>query len=128
MVNSDFAYCFNSILAKGKKDNTYKLAFARFLIDYSYSLGEEYVNTMITRGEAETIHYQVIAKSFLKYYWHQICKYKIKQNYNLGKLPLIVRIIQGIFGTQYIPESFDAIDKKRRKGQKTKSQRTVLPR
>ena len=105
VVNSDFTYYFNSILAKGKKDNTYKFALARFLIDYSYNLGEEYVKTLIAKGEAETIQYQIIAKSFLKYYWHQICKYKIKQNYNLGKLPLIVQIIQGIFGTQYIPKS-----------------------
>nr|ABI21586.1 hypothetical protein [uncultured organism] len=70
VVSDDFTYYFNPILTKGKKDNTYKFALARFLIDYSYNLGEEYVNTMITRGEAETIQYQIIAKSFLKYYWH----------------------------------------------------------
>ncbi len=32
VVNSDFTYYFNSILTKGKKDNTYKSALARFLI------------------------------------------------------------------------------------------------
>ncbi len=31
----------------------------------------------------------------------------------MGKLPLIVQILQGIFGTQYIPESFEAMDNKK---------------
>ena len=105
VVNSEFTYYFNSILTKGKKDNTYKFALSKFLIDYSFNLVEEYVKTLITKGEAETIQYRIIAKSFLKYYWQQICRYKIKQNYNLGKLPLIVKIIQIIFGTWYIPKS-----------------------
>ncbi|HKG30548.1 MAG TPA: hypothetical protein VKA91_04700 [Nitrososphaeraceae archaeon] len=32
----DYAHYFNSILTKGRKDNTYKFALARFLIEYSY--------------------------------------------------------------------------------------------
>ena len=44
---------------------------------------------------AEVIRYSTIAKEFLKYYWHQICKYKIRQNYNM----------------ENIPESFQLMDK-----------------
>ncbi|HXW11236.1 MAG TPA: hypothetical protein VD694_00640 [Nitrososphaeraceae archaeon] len=51
-----------------------------------------------------------IAKSFLKYYWHQICKYRIRQNYNPDKPPLIVQIIQNEFGENYIPEPFEKMN------------------
>ena len=111
--NSDFLYYFNSIITKGKKDNTYKFALARFLIDYSYSLDEAHIRHNVTDNKIETIDLSIIAKAFLKYYWHQICKYKIKQNYNTEKPPLIVKIIHGIFGRRYIPESFESMPKEK---------------
>jgi hypothetical protein len=86
----NLAYYFNSILTKGKKDNTYKFALARFLVDYSYEMDESIFKTKIINNETQNIEFPIIAKAFLKYYWHQICKYKTKQNYNLDKLPLIV--------------------------------------
>ena len=57
--------------------------------------------------------YPLKPEAFLKYYWHQICKYKIKQNCHTDKLPLIVQIIHEFFGTQYIPESFESMPKDR---------------
>lgn len=109
MMN-EFIYYFNSILTKGKKDNTYKFALAKFLIDYSHGLDENYIDDKIKGKQTETIEFSLIAKSFLKYYWHQICKYKIKQNYNPEKLPLVVQITQNIFGKNYIPEPFESMD------------------
>lgn len=106
MTGNDFQYYLNTILTKGRKDNTYKFALARFLVDYSYKQDELDIETGINKNESNIIEYSVIAQSFLKYYWHQICKYKIRQNYNLEKLPLIVQIIQRIFGKEYIPEIF----------------------
>jgi hypothetical protein len=108
MSNVDLAYYFSSILTKGRKDNTYKFALARFLVEYKQN--ESDIEAKINNNEMTSIKYSLIAKSFLKYYWHQICKYKIKQNYNLDKLPLIVQIIQCIFGKEYIPDSFDFMD------------------
>lgn len=107
---NEFIYYFNSILTKGKKDNTYKFALAKFLIDYSHGLDENYIDDKIKGKQTETIEFSLIAKSFLKYYWHQICKYKIKQNYNPEKLPLVVQITQNIFGKNYIPEPFESMD------------------
>jgi hypothetical protein len=72
------------------------------IISTQFSLKAERT-THTSLNETTVIKYSVIAKSFLKYYWHQICKYKIRQNYNLNKLPLIVQIIQRIFETDYIP-------------------------
>lgn len=107
----DLAYYFNFILTKVKKDNTYKFALARFLIDYAHGLDESYIKTKLEANEKEIIAFSIISKAFLKYYWHQICKYKIRQNYNMEKLPLIVQILQEIFGKEYIPESFQSMDK-----------------
>jgi hypothetical protein len=104
------SYYFNSIVTKAKKDNTYKFALTRFLIEYAHGLDDLYIKTTIENNEKEIIPYSTIAKEFLKYYWHQICKYKIKQNYNVERLRLIVQIIQSIFGTQYIPEPFRAMN------------------
>lgn len=108
-----FNYYFNSIITKGKKDNTYKFALARFLVDYAYNLDDEYIDTKLENNDNEIIEFSTIAKSFLKYYWHQICKYKIRQNHNLDKLPLIVQIIQSVFGREYIPESFESMNKEK---------------
>jgi hypothetical protein len=57
---------------------------SRFLIDYSYLLEESYMLTKINTNSTENVEFTYIDKAFLKYYWHQICKYKIKQNYNLS--------------------------------------------
>ncbi len=41
----------------------------------------------------------------MKYYWHQECKYRIKQNYNDAKPPSVITTITKVFGKKYIPES-----------------------
>jgi len=112
-IRLKLAYHFNSILTKGKKDNTYKFALAKFLVDYSYELDESICKYKKRNNNVETIEFSIPAKAFLKYYWNQICKYKIKQNYNLDKLPLIVQIIHNIFGEDYIPDEFESMDKKK---------------
>lgn len=60
---------FIHIISKGKKDNTYKFALAKFLLDYSLKLQDI---------EDTKIYYDEISEAFLKYYWFQECKYKIK--------------------------------------------------
>ena len=69
------------------------------------------IETKIRNYESQTIEYSIIAKAFLRFYWHQICAYKIKQNPNPSKLPIIVQIVHRIFGKEYIPESFEKMDK-----------------
>ena len=61
LANYDFHYYFNSILTKGKKDNTYKFALARFLVDYYYRLEEPYIKDKIVNNELETIELAIIA-------------------------------------------------------------------
>jgi hypothetical protein len=61
MHTNDFAYYFNSILTKGRKDNTYKFALARFLIDYSYTLDNMYIECKLKEAVYEKIEFSKIA-------------------------------------------------------------------
>lgn len=112
-MTADLALDFVAILTKGRKDNTYKFALARFLIDYSKKLDDQYISRKVTDKEYEVIQYSLISKEFLKYYWHQICKYKIRQNFNPEKLPLIVQIIQENFGPDFIADPFEKMNPQR---------------
>ena len=90
---------FISILTKGSKSNTYKFALARFLLDHSHKPDSSYI-----------VSFQDIAKKFLKYYWHQECKYRIRQNYDPKKIPSVVKVIREVFEEDmvdgYIPDYF----------------------
>ena len=91
---------FISILTKGSKSNTYKFALARFLLDHSHKPDSSYI-----------VSFQDIAKKFLKYYWHQECKYRIRQNYDPKKIPSVVQVIRDVFKERmvdgYIPDYFE---------------------
>ncbi len=73
--DEEFERGFLNIIAHGPKDNTYKFAFARFLLDYSRDHTDTHVN------------FSVIAEYFLEYYWAQVCKLKIKHAPQSKKSP-----------------------------------------
>lgn len=106
MDYKDYALFFHQILTKGSKANTYKFALARFLLDYSHDLEPELIKKKIAKQERVRIPYPEIARHFLKYYWHQECKFKIVQNHDPKKIPNAIKIIRKIFGTEYIPDYF----------------------
>jgi hypothetical protein len=94
-LEQQMKHTFVSILTRGKKDNTYKFALARYLLDYSNG-----------PTEGLEIPYGDIASAFLRYYWHQECKFRMRQNFQKNKPPSVIRIIREEFGTRYIPDSF----------------------
>jgi 5-methylcytosine-specific restriction endonuclease McrA len=102
---------FVSIITKGRKSNTYKFALAKFLLDYCNSQTPQEIENSITNNQSTFVDYQQVANAFLTYFWHQECKYRIKQNYQDSKPPSVIRIIRNVFGTDYIPESFKNISK-----------------
>ena len=53
---------FNSILTKARKDNTYKFALARFIVEYSHEQNESDIENEIKNNETTVINYSVIAK------------------------------------------------------------------
>lgn len=97
-------YIFLQIISRGVKDNTYKFALAKFLLDFS---------NQSSLKKDETITYNEIAKKFLEYYWYQECKYKLKQDFKIQRTPVVLSIIRQYCGTNYIPESYDKYFKNR---------------
>ena len=93
-TEKEFKTGFLNIIIRGSKDNTYKFALARFLIDYSMEKTETHVE------------FSTIAKYFLRYYWPQICKLKMKHAPQTNKQPEIVRIIEKEFPKNCYPETF----------------------
>lgn len=106
-TNEDFVNDFIYIIKKGRKDNTYKFALAKFLIDYANKV--EDLQSKLDNNTNYIIEYSTIAKEFLRYYWHQIIKYKIRQNYNTEKPPLIVQILKSVFANEKTFKSYKDI-------------------
>lgn len=94
---------FIHIISKGSKDNTYKFALSKFLLDFSNNN---------TKNKEYKITYDEVAEAFLKYYWFQECKYKIKQDFKTSSQPLVISIIQKYCGKEYIPYSYEKYFKK----------------
>lgn len=94
---------FVSIMTKGKKDNTYKFALARYLLHHAAK-----------EDAGLTIRYRDIAEAFLTYYWHQECKYKIKQNFHHNRDPHVIQIIRKIFGRDYVRGNLRDMSKEKR--------------
>ena len=110
---------FISILTKGSKSNTYKFALARFLLDHSHKHDSSYI-----------VSFRDIAKKFLKYYWHQECKYRIKQNYDPKKIPSVVQVIRDVFKDDmidgYIPAYFKDMSREKIKNAEEKIRKSVF--
>ena len=94
------------IISQSRRDNTYKFAFARFLLEYA-------------ENETETkLNFEKIAQYFLKYYWPQICNSKLfqsaidSQSLDEKRKPKIVQILNSEFPESYYPETFDQISQK----------------
>ncbi len=99
--DEEFERIFLNILSRGYKDNTYKFALARFLLDYCN--GHGHVKTHVD--------FVVIAEYFLKYYWIQTCKLKMKHAPQATKKPEIVKIIEKEFDKPHYPQTFEEIRK-----------------
>ncbi len=113
---------FVSILTKGKKDNTYKFALARALLDYC-SENENHSQT-------HEIPYRYLSEKFLKYYWHQECKFRIKQDFHSKKSPKIIQAIREVFDVDKPgnndPGNFDLIDDTKKHQAEEKILKTVF--
>lgn len=103
-MNYDLEQLFINIISKGKKDNTYKFALTKYLLDIS-KCSQSKKNILIS--------YENISEAFLKYYWVQECKYKIKQDFKLNSQPVVITIIQKHCTKDYISTSYDKYFKNR---------------
>lgn len=98
-TDSDFHYSFIQIITgRGSKNNTYKFALARFLLDYS------------SKFESPSVRYKKIAEYFFRYYWLQECKSKLRQGPK-KQTPEIITIIRKEFDKDTYPQTFGDIKK-----------------
>ena len=93
----DFLDLFMGIM-RASKNNTYKFALARFLLEYS------------SKNTGISVRYEEIAESFLRYYWDQECRSKLRQGPS-NQTPEVIKIIRREFDKSYYPQSFDEIKK-----------------
>jgi len=104
---------FIHILTQGKKNNTYKFAFARFLLDFANSMEVKKLEQFERENKLVDVTYDEIAKYFLEYYWHQEFHSMIRQNFQIDKKPLVIKILRDLFKQgQYIGHSFKKIKEK----------------
>jgi hypothetical protein len=79
---------FKHIIREASYDNTYKMAWARALVEYSFS------NTLNDSDELVKIDIEDLAKLMLKYYWNQTIYFNLVQGSNLEKPPLLVQYVK----------------------------------
>lgn len=101
---------FLSILDHGNKNNTYKFALARAILEYCkpdcQNTGQK------TRGRPDlSISYDYLADKFLKYYWHQEYVLHMRQNYDPARPPRAITKIREIFG-ENTPRDYSRLDQK----------------
>ena len=104
--DEEFRSIFMGILSRGSKNNTYKFALARFLLEYSI-IHDEYS----IQHEKQKVGYSDIAECFFKYYWLQECKSKLRHGPQ-NQTPSIITAIREEFKNKAYPQSFKKIQKK----------------
>ena len=89
--------------------------------DLARALLEHCRETPYGSGEACRVPYEYLAGKFLEYYWHQECKFRIKQDFKTKSTPKVVQAIRSTF-TGYVPGGFGDVDGDR----KDRARRDIL--
>lgn len=92
--NAELRKAFLRILTRGSKNNTYKFALARALLEHCRKQADYGSDSSIR----DHVTYDYLAESFVKYYWHQESLFRIKQSFSTKSMPYAVQIIQEKFG------------------------------
>ena len=109
-TDEEFESGFMHMISKGRKDNDYKFALARFLLEHS------------AKNDAKIhVEFKEIAEKFLEYFWPQVCQAKLMHNaFGETRKPEIIQIIEEEFDTTvHYPKGYSWI--KNRERQKIKN-------
>ena len=104
-TEKEFGSMFMSILRGGRKDNTYKFALARAILEYC----QEWAHGMADGAGSpprNEISYEYFAEKFLRYYWHQEFKFRMNQHSHAERTPAVIRAIRDSFDEEDIPATF----------------------
>jgi hypothetical protein len=98
---------FEQLVREGNYDNTYKMAWARSLVELSSCLDLSFSRIEIKLDD--------IAKCYIKYYWNQTIFFNLIQCSNPIKKPTILQIVEELITSyfKYVknqrPELFERI-------------------
>ena len=105
----EYIKLWNSIIMNGSFDNTYKMAWAKSLV--------ELASTVNFDSEAKvTFSFEQIAECYFKYYWNQTIYFDLIQGSNLSKIPEVLgymkTLIEKYFEAKgsFLPERVEKID------------------
>ncbi len=98
----DAGALFMTIVSQSSKDNTYKFVLGKILLDYCRDNAPE--------SGKHSISYDYLAGEFLRHYWHQKYRFKMKQDFHVhGRGPVAVQILEDVFGEDS-PGRFEELD------------------
>lgn len=110
-MNNEFYKRFTKIIRECNYDNTYKMAWAKSLVEICANQDVE-----DNHNEILEISLSDIAKRFIKYYWNQTIFFDLIQGSNLTKPPVIVSLVKVLIEKYYEaiakrqPEVFEKIE------------------
>jgi len=102
----DYIKNWNRIISNCRFDNTYKMAWAKSIVETTVSKN---INSELV------ISFEEIAELFLKYYWNQTIYFNLIQGSNLKKIPEVLTytkdLIDGYHAKKgdYFPERYEKI-------------------
>ena len=106
---NDYIKAWNDIIMNGSFDNTYKMSWAKALVELSSSAN--------IYDDAEiTFTFEQIADCYFKYYWNQTIYFDLKQGSNLSKLPEVLRNVKALIKmyfeakNSFLPDRIEKID------------------
>ena len=119
--DADFRDAFTTIISRrGKKNNTYKFAWARFLLDHSHDPGRvlgmyeragkaaDPPDASVPAAAGGQVTYAEIARYFFVYYWPLVCKTRLRQG-PVRQPPKVTQAIEKEFDKGAYPQSVDRI-------------------
>ncbi len=108
MENNSFLYYFKKIIRECNYDNTYKMAWAKALVELATEIE---VNSTYVE-----IPLEEISKKYIKYYWNQTIFFDMVQGSNLNKIPVVLQIVKELIERYYQfienrkPERFERVE------------------
>lgn len=107
-MENNFYEIFKRIIRECNYDNTYKMAWAKALVEIS--INENNKNQYVD------IRLEQIAEKFLKYYWNQTIYFDLVQGSNLIKTPVILQKVKELIQEYFIyidsrkPDRFERVE------------------
>ncbi len=101
---------WNNIIMNGSFDNTYKMAWAKAIVELSLA------HKANTTDKPVIFDFSQIAELFIKYYWNQTIYFDLIQGSNVKKIPEILSATKALISTYFnakgdcLPERFEKID------------------